>query len=214
MLRTTDGFACRSGIRSIGGLRAFCTVRTATRPNATIFDNAAAFGQDKSRPGGYNNQKAFLMPLKTNANMACRMIGEGFTSASAVSVETMQATMLGEGLLTPAANIALNMFAVMQGEGLLTGSSTAIEKMSAVMDAGARPSAFDIAQEVISSTVENGVSLVQVLRILVARAAGLTDIDISGPNPIVKFRNIANTKDVITGTMDGSKRIDIDLDLT
>ena len=62
--------------------------------------------------------------------------------------------------------------------------------------------------------VEAGVDLRQVLRLLAAVAVGKTDIDTSGPNPIVTFRDLNDTKDRVTATMSGSERATVIKDAT
>lgn len=73
-------------------------------------------------------------------------------------------------------------------------------------------SADDVTGAVLESPVDGGVTLRQALRLLLAVAVGKTDIDTSGPNPVVTFRDTADTKDRVTATMSGSERASVTLD--
>lgn len=63
----------------------------------------------------------------------------------------------------------------------------------------------DDASALWSKTIENGISAEGVFRILLAVAAGRTDI----AGNVVTFRDQANTKDRITATMSGSERSNV-----
>ena len=70
----------------------------------------------------------------------------------------------------------------------------------------------DVNGAVLDALVENGVTLKEALRLLLAVAVGKTDINTSGANPIVKFRDVNDTTDRVTATMTGSERTTIVLD--
>ena len=116
----------------------------------SLKENFNAFGQFVSVPQGYQNAKIAAIPtLKTSYNLRCVLIGNGTLLNTAVRVPmVMAATVSGEGTLIPDAELGLNMRASLQGLGSLSGDARTILSMSAKIDAGARPSAFDIAQEV------------------------------------------------------------------
>jgi hypothetical protein len=72
----------------------------------------------------------------------------------------------------------------------------------------------DVTGAVLEAEIEPGVSLKQVLRVLVSVAAGKTVIDTSGPSPVVRFRDLIDAKNRVTATMDGSERVAVVTDLT
>jgi hypothetical protein len=72
----------------------------------------------------------------------------------------------------------------------------------------------DVTGAVLEAPVESGVSLKEALRLLLAVAVGKTGIDVSGPSPIVTFRDLADTKNRITATMDESTRVSVSVDPT
>jgi hypothetical protein len=83
---------------------------------------------------------------------------------------------------------------------------------------GADPSAEDIVYAMMDTptgAVEETMTFRQTLKVLLAVAAGKTEInDLGGGNATVKFRNVGDTKDVITADMTGSERTEVDLDKT
>jgi hypothetical protein len=107
------------------------------------------------------------------------------------------------------------------------------------MITGARPSAFDIVQEILNAqssqydnpntigekinssgssgnpwteVIESGLTAGEVMKIIAAVLAGKTIItDLGGGNATVKFRDVNDTKDVLTADMEGSERKDIEL---
>lgn len=73
----------------------------------------------------------------------------------------------------------------------------------------------DVTGAVLEAKIEGNYTLKEVLRILVAFVAGKTDIeDLGGGNATVKFRDLLDTKDRITGSMSGSERTDVTIDKT
>jgi hypothetical protein len=66
-----------------------------------------------------------------------------------------------------------------------------------------------------TEVIESGYSAAELLRLLVAVAAGKTDIiDLGGGLATVKFRDIADSKDRITASMTDSERTTVTRDLT
>jgi hypothetical protein len=72
----------------------------------------------------------------------------------------------------------------------------------------------DVTGAVLEAPVEAGFSLKQAIRLLLAVAVGKTDIDTSGPDPIIRFRDLNDSKDRITATMTGSERTTVVKDAT
>ncbi len=72
----------------------------------------------------------------------------------------------------------------------------------------------NLAAAVWSSILDAGYTAEEIMRLLVAVAAGKSDIDTSGPDPIVTFRDLGDTKDRVTATMTGSERTDVTKDVT
>lgn len=114
--------------------------------------NARAFGSRTSKPQGYNGLSALAMPLNTGGKVSARLIGDSdFDAGPILGVAKMAATVSGEGQLTATGVMGATRSAVLQGETTLTALLAAVGKMRANLDAGARPSAFDVAQEVWQS---------------------------------------------------------------
>ena len=72
----------------------------------------------------------------------------------------------------------------------------------------------NLANAVWRQVLESGFTAEQLMRLLAAVAAGNTDIDTSGPDPIVTFRDLNDTKDRIVATMTGSERTTVTKDVT
>lgn len=118
-----------------------------------IRDNAAAFGSYTSFPQGYQSiSRAAIPTIKLSDFIRAHIIGEGFLTNTAITVPvTMQASVSGEGTLTSNAEVGKTLQATVVGTGNLSGDVRSIVSMAATIDAGARPSAFDVAQEVWQS---------------------------------------------------------------
>jgi hypothetical protein len=63
-----------------------------------------------------------------------------------------------------------------------------------------------------ADAIEDGVSLIQALKVILAAAAGKASVNTS--TGVVKYRNVGDTKDVITATTDAGERTDVSLDLS
>ena len=81
-------------------------------------------------------------------------------------------------------------------------------------DISAQPTAADIAGEFFATFIDGTFTMKDVLKILVAVAAGKTNIvDLGGGNATVDFRDLSDTKNTVVADMTGSERTDITLDL-
>lgn len=96
-----------------------------------------------------------------------------------------------------------------RGLGYLDNQSTG----STVVDSSYLLDPSAIPASIWNRVIEAGLSAEELLRIVTAFASGKTDIiDLGGGNATVKFRDVADTKDRITGTMTGSERTAVILD--
>lgn len=120
------------------------------RNNSTIC-NAGLFDSKTSFPQGYIYEGAICMPIKTSYYISTRLICEGIFNSNAYTIEEGISTFSGEGTIIANGSTAEAMNSTLSGEGDFSSSAIVVEVLSAVLDAGARPSAFDIAQEVWQS---------------------------------------------------------------
>lgn len=102
------------------------------------------------------------------------------------------------------ASFALTGAANLRGNLSLAGDATPFTTLSPE----------NLANAVWRQVLESGFTAEQLMRLLTAVAAGKTDIDTSGPNPIVTFRDLADTKNRVTATMTGSERTTVTKNLT
>jgi hypothetical protein len=72
----------------------------------------------------------------------------------------------------------------------------------------------DVTGAVLEARVEGELSLKESIRLLLSIALGTTDIDTTGPNPVVRFRDMSGTKDRVVAVMNGSERVNITKDVS
>lgn len=173
----------------------------------TLWDNDYS-----SFPVGFR-QGALIAPMK-DGGIACRLSGDGDFSAAINGLGDAAGAVSGSASVSVA---AYGLTALKQAAANVTGAaSVAAEingrgQMAAAINVSQLTGA-DVNGAVLDALVENGVTLKEALRLLLAVAVGKTDINTSGANPIVKFRDVNDTTDRVTATMTGSERTTIVLD--
>ena len=113
-------------------------------------ENFNAFGKLVSVPQGYQAAAVALIPsVSLSDYIRAAMRGSSdFQNLGIAVVVTLGAILQGEGTLQPDAEVGKTLGASLQGTGSFSGDARMVAMLSASIDAGARPSAFDIAQEV------------------------------------------------------------------
>ena len=213
-------------LRPTGGMGAICSGLLRNTELARLRENACFAGQDVSVPGGYTQASRALVPsFKNTGKIAVRFVGEQFTSLGLNGVGNMATTMTGEGSTTFTGQRGATLAVTMQGSGGMAVQARGIGSMSIVMDAGARPSAFDIAQEIWQSNasaynatgtmgqklngagsagnpwtevIESGLTAAEVMRLIASALAGTSQK--SGST--IVFKGLDGTTDRITGSFD------------
>jgi hypothetical protein len=227
-----------SNLRWLGG-GYFSGSLDTTGDQNKIYNNGLAFGMKVGKPYGYNGLNGILLPVQPGGFIRATLSGNTDFAALISSIANMQATLSGVSTLSPGINAAYNMYLTMIGEGNLTPALKAKAWMWATMDAGARPSAFDIAQEIwqaqasqynatgtmgskVNSSgssgnpwtqvVEGSMSTLEAIKIILSVLVGKTTI-IKGTNgnATIKFRNVSDTKDKVTASMNESSRTNVTL---
>lgn len=228
-----------SGMRFFAGT--YASIIDTTGDQNKILNNGLVFGMKVGKPYGYNGLNGWLLPVQPGGFIRATLSGISSFAATISSIANMTATLSGVGTLNPGINAAYNMYLTMIGEGNLTLDLKAKAWMWATLDAGARPSAFDIAQEIWQAqasqynsngtmgnkvnesgssgnpwtqVIEGSVSALEAIKIILSILTGKTIIT-KGTNghATIKFRNIANTKDKVTAIMTDSERTDIQLNI-
>lgn len=111
--------------------------------------NAIAFGSKTSIPQGYNDAtRALVPPLQTGGNIAARVAGEGFVVADIGAFGQMGGTFAGDSDFIADGNVYANGYGTFAGEADFIAAMSGVGNMEADFDILARPSAFDIAQEI------------------------------------------------------------------
>ena len=202
MLRATFNNTPQMNVRSIGG-----TSVGQYWPGAQAPQNVGQYwlrgfnNEDASLPNGINNETALQMPVNTGGKLEAQMTGDAGFFGSIQGAGVLSATLTGESDVFPAANTAAMGYATLTGINTTTANLRAVGRMSAVLDAGARPSAFDIAQEILGSATEGTVTVRQALRLLLAVLAG--KVSGAGTGTVV-FRDVNDTKNRVTATVDSN----------
>ncbi len=159
------------------------------------------FGTDSSYPEGFNNVNAIDMPLDDVTTIACMIYGFGTLTPTMESRETVAVTVAGEGTVTPEVNEGVNIVATVSGEGTLTPDMQTRENIEITIDAGARPSAFDIAQELLGTAADGTMTIGQAFKIMLSALVG----KVSGAGTsTITFRDVDDTKNRIVATVDGN----------
>lgn len=177
--------------------------RCINKRRAQLWENARGFGTSTSVPQGYQAANRAIIPALTASGFASALLLPGSTFAAAMTASgNMDTTLTGVASITATANMAWNAVATLTGEATVTPGLTARGNITARLDAGAQPSAFDIAQETMGQIVESGVSLKEVLRLLLAVAAG----DATGLDTDPAFKSADGNKTRVAGTRSGGTR--------
>lgn len=183
-----------------GGLQTFSSNSRDSISLARTFKNSRL-----SFPAGYT-RASFLLPLKDGGIASSRFAvgtGAALGTIKGAGVLSQTLTIL---LPTSLANLAAgrNLAANEQITIAVTADPVAKGRMIATVSIGSRPSSEDIMYTIMGREIEAGLTLEKTLKILLAVAAGKTEID-TGMGTVT-FRNVADNKDVIVAEMNGSAR--------
>lgn len=114
-----------------------------------FISNALAFGSKTSVPQGYTSIPRGITPtLQTSGNIAARLGSEYALQGALTGIGNMAATADVEFSMTAFGNVLGNIYAGISFAVDMTGDLKAQGNIAANIDWAARPSAFDIAQEV------------------------------------------------------------------
>ena len=161
------------------------------------------------------------MPLAST--YALQWHGPGLGAAIDLCTPTAVATLKGNGNLratdiaTPTAYARINLGRQLSATNISTPTALATLKGKGRIAAVGRIGVItqdDVTGAVLEAKVEGNYTLKEALRLMLAVAAGKTDIDTSGANPVVKFRDVNDTKDRITAAMTGSERTTVTKDVS
>mgnify|MGYP003419576036 CR=1 FL=1 len=140
--------------------------------------------------------------------------GSATVAGSIVGVLQAVADLSGDGSITAALGAKAGLAAGVTGSSAVSAATTARAAMSAdIVVTGTGLTTANVADAVWRAACETGLTYEAVMRLLVAVAAGKTEIvDLGGGNATVTFRDTNDTRDRIVADMSGSERIDLVLD--
>lgn len=177
------------------------------------YQSSGLINEAQSFPSGYFAGQAILLPLANGGiagysynvlNTTSDIIGDGYMTAN--QSVTFSVSMSGDLLASigGAENITFTTLCDLLGYGYLFGNA----------DISAQPTAADIAGEFFATFIDGSYTMKDILKVLVAVAAGKTNItDLGSGNATVEFRDLSDTKNTVVADMTGSERTDITLDL-
>lgn len=120
------------------------------------------------------------------------------------------AALAGSGSVTAAMTALADAVAAIAGTGTLAADASALGSMSADILPYTTLSPENMANTIMNSIVEGSMTVAEAIRILLAVAAGKTDITGS----TVTFRDTTDSKDRVVANMTGSERTTVTLDGT
>lgn len=160
----------------------------------------------------------FTLP---NADLQLVVSASGAATFTFTQTGALAGALSGTGSATatftvPSVTLGAIVSAIGAGTFSLTGTATpsALGNLAGDITPFTELSPQNLAAAVWSSVLDAGYTAEELMRLLAAVAAGKTDIDTSGVNPVVTFRDLDDTKDRVTATMNGSERATVAKDLT
>lgn len=168
-------------------------------------------GEYASFPVGFR-EGALILPMK-DGGIRVILTGDADVTAAINGLGDAGGTLTGAASVTvPAYGLTALRQAVanITQAATLTASINGRGQIAATINVSQLTST-DVTGAVLDALVENGLTVKEALRLLLAVAVGKTDIDTSGP-VVVKFRDTADTVDRVTATMTGSERTTVVLD--
>jgi hypothetical protein len=159
-----------------------------------------------------------LMSQAGGLSLQVTMVGDGTITIDQAGALALTIALGGNGAATITGAGGLSMIVPFDGNAaaVLTAAADLRGRLSLAGDITpfTTLSPENLAAAVGGIEIDGAYTLTEVLRLLVAVAAGKTDIDTSGPDPIIRFRDLNDIKDRITATMTGSERATVVKDAT
>ena len=139
--------------------------------------------------------------FSTSGNLAGALEASGSTSVTfTVGTATLGAIIDA----TASSTVTFSSAATANAIGHMEGDITPFTELSPE----------NLASAVANLKIDGEYTLSDILKILVAVAAGKSDIDTSGANPVVTFRDLNDILNRVTATMTGSERTTVTLDVS
>jgi hypothetical protein len=154
--------------------------------------------------------------LEQIAGMISSMIGSGALTVTAKGQANLGSSLSGEGLITPPVySLIAGLLSTLTGNGsatLSTGAQPAF--MNCEITTFSELSPQSLAKAVMEYNVDGTYTFEQVMKIIAAVQAGKTTItSLGGGAATVEFKDLSDTKSVITADMTGSERTNVTLDV-
>jgi hypothetical protein len=164
-----------------------------------------------SVPAGEYTGTAFILAEKTGNNKS-RTPQSSTHSASLWGTGSIIGSGAGSSDHYAYARLLSSIFALgIAGSGAIaTGILEGETSLVLNVNVSALPTADDNAYATMSQIIENGITMKEAMRLILAVLVGKTDIiDLGGGSATVKFRDTADSKDRVSASMTGSERSSI-----
>lgn len=163
--------------------------------------NGLAFGSKTSVPQGYTSVPRGITPtLQTSGNITARLNSEYTLDGDLRATGNVAAGATIETSMTAFGNVLGNIYATAVAAISMSADLKGRGNMEANIDWAARPSAFDIAQEVMNFTLD-GFTYQDIVKLQAAILLGKVS---GGGSATETFRDISDTKDRVVATVDAS----------
>jgi hypothetical protein len=173
--------------------------------------------------GGPIDGSASISLTADNQNLSLVVGMDGSTTISVTAdgmVLALTIGMDGTGTITLSGDTS-NLGMIVPAEGSASFSITGDANLKGLLSLEGESTPFtelspqNLAESVWNQIIENGYSATEAMRILLAIAAGKTNIiDLGGGDATVEFRNLADTLNRVSADMTGSERTDVTLNVS
>lgn len=158
-------------------------------------------------PDGTRSGDGYVDPLD-DGGLGADIRGVSSLTAGVTGEAAIAAAIAGLATVAAAANRGVQLSSTILGAATVTAAVNAIGNLLARIEVN-QVTQTDIESAVLQAQIEGGLTLRDVLRIILAVQVGKSDI---AAGPVVTFRDQADTKNRVTATMAGSERASVTLD--
>lgn len=158
-------------------------------------------------PDGTRIDGTFVSPLD-DGGLGADIFAASSLTAGVTGEAAIAAAIAGLATVAAAANRGVQISSTILGAATVTAAVNAIGNLLARIEVN-QVTQTDIESAVLQAQIEGGLTLRDVLRIILAVQVGKSDI---AAGPVVTFRDQADTKNRVTATMAGSERASVTLD--
>lgn len=171
----------------------------------SVTGNAAAGLNASASCTGSGDISSAVAQLVVSAIAA--LSGSGSLTADLTGQLQAAAALAGSGTVAAVVQALASLQAGLSGTGTITATGRGVGSVAADIRGYSDLTPEGLRDAVWAAAMESGITAQGVMQLIAAFTAGKTDItDLGGGNATVVFRDLADTKNRIEGTMAGSER--------